>query len=998
MRKPAHNRHPRSRARGPNHQLASFNDTTYRPIDTISPSESFGTAIAIHQARRVLISMDATHLEAEGGVMLHRAIRIGLAFALIFGAATSQIPNEWSTLGTPPRIPGTVKSMVEYDDGTGLALYAVGIVEARDSAGINRRVLVRFDGTEWRGVACPFEGMANVLLVHDDGSGPALYLGGAFKTPGSATLDIGVVRWNGQAWAAVMSGLVNTIHALCAYPPGSHDLYAGGTSGVRRWDGAQWTLLPSPLGTTYALLPFDTGNGMQLIAGGKFFQIPWGGGPPGWIIAHNIAAWNGQAWSPLGSGLTATWSFSEVQTLCGVTSGTLQGLYAGGRFTNSGPLIANNIARYANGSWSALGNGLTVQPGSTGGAAGVWEIQSHDFGGGSKLYVGGIFHDASGVSVKNIASWDGNGWADVDGGVATTIGYPTSYHGIVDAMTIANGGTQLVLGGLFNNIGSSGLSASSAAALTSGIWTNLGGGIRVDTTMTLGGFTVHPPDLATIDLDGTPQLLAISRTFTNGYLGLNAGFSEIDGIEAAGLAKFDGATWTSLSPGMPPRTDFDPRSITVWDDGTGETLFAFADRMLKWNGSTWVDIDPNPSGAFSITRLFTYEAGNGRKLYGMTVGLEIMEWTSSGWIVASTTQLPGASVNIKAIRELDLGNGPEIVMCGEAYNAVTYFPAPAGFVVRWRGNAFLDYTIMGRDYYDPELEQWGLEGSIDTVAAYDFGNGPELVVAGLLRESVGAVDVRRFDGMIWHWVGNAIGSAGSSIRLLSALDDGRGRALTAVMNGAIYYESQEIALCRFDGSDWISDPMGIVAADTAVTTFDDGGGEDLVISGKFSPPGVDVTSTVVFAHSCLDGRVGRWLGHPEQTLAIGPVGAPTTNRSVELSLGEPFAISVAQPSTTSFPANFILLGLIGQPDASTVVASPLGLSAMDLPGGAVPSFWITSNLVGAPQFFPSAPAPFVMTLPGLNWPFEVTIQGAILDASSPFGISLTNGIVVRFGV
>lgn len=902
----------------------------------------------------------------------------------------AQVPYEWTAISTPPRVVAVVNAVAEFDDGSGAALYASGAMSVPDSSGAVARVLARFDGAQWVGVPCSFEGVANVLFVFDDGGGAALYLGGSFRSPGSSVADIGVLRFDGTTFLPVGGSFTGTVHSLCAFPPTNPELYAGGSFGVRRWAGGNWATVGSIAGTVYALVPFDTGSGLRLIAGGKFWQVGPIPGPPGWTIAHNVVQWTGQTWTAIGPGLTGVASGSGVYSLCAVETGPLQGLYAGGRFDHAGSASVVNIARFTNGVWSALGGGLTVAPTPYGDIGGVWAMRSFDDGSGEKIYAAGRIADAGGVAVRNIARWDGANWADVAGGVGSTIGDPTYFTGIVESMTSFDGDTKLLIGGFFNSMGPNGSPCRSTAALTSAGWTSLSGGISAELEMSVGGYAFYGLDLIPFEIDGRSELLALSKTFMNGYFGLNSGFSEIDGVTAAGLAKFDGVAWTTLSTGMPPRTSFPPRSITVWDDGSGEAYFAYVDGMMKWDGTTWIVVDAAPPND-EIARIFTFEAGGVRRLYGFSADGEILEWTNPGWTVVSTTTVP--NVAISKIREVDLGQGPVIVICGQAANPAPEFPGACGFVVKWQGGPFFDYTIMGRDVYNEDFEVWGIVGSIDDVAAGDFGNGPELVVAGSLRDSGGAVDVRRHDGQSWHWVGDPLSTSASSLRHLSIFDDGRGAALTAVIEVQYF----EVVICRFDGTQWSFEPIEALLGSSSVAVFDDGSGPDFVVAGRFIRPNDESLWTIGFTHSCLDGRVGASIGHPEKSLAIGPIGATTTGRSVDLDLFEPFSLSIGQPQTTPFPANFVLLGLFGSPTSSTVVSSPFGLSSMPLPGGPTPSFWITSNLIGVPQFFPSSPAPFSVNLPGLPEPFEVTIQGAILDASSPYGLSLTNGIVVRFG-
>ncbi|MCP4249993.1 MAG: hypothetical protein GY778_23375 [bacterium] len=47
---------------------------------------------------------------------------------------------------------------------------------------------------------------ARALTVHDDGSGPALFVGGSFNEVGGQVV-FNVAKWDGQSWSALGSGV-----------------------------------------------------------------------------------------------------------------------------------------------------------------------------------------------------------------------------------------------------------------------------------------------------------------------------------------------------------------------------------------------------------------------------------------------------------------------------------------------------------------------------------------------------------------------------------------------------------------------------------------------------------------------------------------------------------------------------------------------------------------------------------------------------------------------
>jgi len=92
--------------------------------------------------------------------------------------------------------------------------------------------------------------------------------------------------------------------------------------------------------------------GGDLVAGGEF---AFAGGSP----ASNIARWNGQSWSPLGTGLPGT--NASVSCLGVLHNGQL---IAGGTFSTAGGPVLNNVSRWDGTSWAPLTSGLVGRPNS----------------------------------------------------------------------------------------------------------------------------------------------------------------------------------------------------------------------------------------------------------------------------------------------------------------------------------------------------------------------------------------------------------------------------------------------------------------------------------------------------------------------------------------------------------------------------------------------------------------------------------------------------------
>lgn len=193
----------------------------------------------------------------------------------------------------------------------------------------------------------------NVFVAHDDGHGPSLFVGGQFDRAG-ADPAADIARWDGTDWHALTApdGIVGGVIAMVRHDDGSGPaIYVGGSliavggtlhREVGRFDGTNWTTVgpPStPNGTTiHALASTDVGAGRRLYAGGDFSAL-------GGAAATALASWDGTAWSELAGGALAYPPYRPVvSALATLDDGTGPALYVGGHFTQAGPATVLHVA------------------------------------------------------------------------------------------------------------------------------------------------------------------------------------------------------------------------------------------------------------------------------------------------------------------------------------------------------------------------------------------------------------------------------------------------------------------------------------------------------------------------------------------------------------------------------------------------------------------------------------------------------------------------------
>jgi len=362
----------------------------------------------------------------------------------------------WSPAGRSNGIHGWgVEAIATFDDGTGEALYVAG-----EFAGAGELVvssIARRQGSTWTSIG-EVAGVVRALMVFDDGFGPKLYAAGSFTSIGGVPAK-SIARWDGSAWSFPLSGGVQLgpepyFSSLVAHDDGSGPaLYAAGEipvvpgvgSGWRpfalRWREHAWSFVGAWAefgygGQAHALVVHDDGSGPALYTGGYALRTEF-------VNHGQIAKWDGVSWSGVGSGLTFPGNTPTCRALASIDDGTGAALYAGGTFSTAGGAPASNVARWANGAWSALGDGVNGE---------VLSLANFDegTGAGPSLHAGGAFTLSGAASVPRIARWQDGAWSAVDGGIQGT----STHVAVYDLFATTEAGERvLYAGGTFDDAG-----------------------------------------------------------------------------------------------------------------------------------------------------------------------------------------------------------------------------------------------------------------------------------------------------------------------------------------------------------------------------------------------------------------------------------------------------------------------------------------------------------------------------------------------------------------
>jgi hypothetical protein len=717
------------------------------------------------------------------------------------------------------------------------------------------------------------DGQVEALMAFDDGTGPALYVGGAFTVAGNVIAH-GIAKWQDGTWSALGSGMgggdwYTSVHALAVFDDdsaGPHPpaLYVGGdfnTAGglaadfIARWDGATW----SPVGggvdfEVYSLAVFDDdGPGPHLpalYAGGYFTEA-------GGVEVNCIAKWDGTSWCPLGSGMGGIVGMECVYALTVYDddgAGPHQpALYAGGNFVTAGDVSVNYIARWNGSYWAALGSGV----GGT-----VCSLTTFDDGGGSALYAAGYFDTAGDVSTSHIARWDGVAWSALGAGT----------DGPVEALTPLDEdgdgplAPALYAGGYFSFAGGS--IVNYIARWDGTAWSPLGIGMDREVF-----------SLAVYDEDGSGPLPPVL---------LAGGAFHIAGAAAANhVAQWSAGAWSPLNEAPVTGASGDVLALAVFAAAGPQmpALYVGGDlvsvggllvnNLARWDGAGWSKLGDGVNAPVHALTVFDYDDAGPQPpaLYvggfftaaGDVAANRIARWDGTSWS-ALGNGLGGWYVYVSALGVFDDdGDGPRLPALYGGGCFTWAGNIRANNIARWDGTS---WSRLGS----------GLEGSWDAAvraltAFDDDGDGPHpsaLYAGGTFTIAGGLAlpYMAKWDGTGWSGLGAGLNGPVYALTVFD--DDGPGPHAPALYVGGSFTTAgatEAIGIAKWDGTDWSLVGGGVWAGETpgaarAFCVFDDDG------AGP-NAPGLYVAGDFTIAGNTNANYVARWDGASWSALGSG---------------------------------------------------------------------------------------------------------------------------------
>lgn len=326
--------------------------------------------------------------------------------------------------------------------------------------------------------------------------------------------------------------------------------------------------------------------------------------------------------------------------------------------------------------------------------------------GGRVLHANHLTLNAMGGFGSRVVRWNGAAWTPLGDDMNRRVNRLTTFDD--------GAGEALYAGGQFSDIG--GVPMRSVARWDGSAWHEVGGG---------AAFT------STLGVTGAASILALAAADDGGGVALFVGgsfFSSAGGIPVGGIARWNGASWSSMGQG--------PQAITVldiagFDAGTGPAVYVagmFAQiggvpvqSVARWNGASWSAVGVLPPGATPAVAGFRALAvvndGAGPALYmggpllNLTQGNHVLKWNGAAWSLVG----PGENGVIHALEAFDDGSGAALYATG---TFTTAGGVSAAGIARWDGIA---WSALGA----------GVVGDAPDMIGFDDGTAARLVVAGV---------------------------------------------------------------------------------------------------------------------------------------------------------------------------------------------------------------------------------------------------------------------------
>lgn len=715
-----------------------------------------------------------------------------------------------------------------------------------------------------------------------------------FNRPTTSTVA-GDENWAPDFAIPGTSGLVNTV-----YLDGS-DLYAGGifskaggitVNNIAKWNGNIWTAMGTGIGGTTVQVTGIKKSGNFVYA----------------TSTIGVHRWDGTNWTQIGTFTQSLYSTLSASALEVDANGNL---YVTGDFVNMNAVTVNGIAKWNGSNWSALGTGID----NPGGGFGVCLAVQ-----GNNVYLGGGFTRVGGVLATNIAIWNGSNWNRLGTGITTT--------GVVTCLAVS--GTDLY-------VGAPGMTAAGAVPVNNiakwngSTWSGMGNGLNIG-----------PDALCVLGND----------VYAGGQ------FTQSGSVPLNKIAKWNGTAWTDAGNGMYMSNGVLALAINAQHFFAGGSSWLGdplnLNHLARWNGSKWVSVGNGMNdyvNCVTVSGNYVYIGGKfteagGLKTYG------IARWDGQKWDSLGSGFSSGEVFDIEVMGNLVYAGGSIAwggpsgpsnlgVWNGNTWSAVGTGVNSSVFALEARGTDLYvggTFSTAGGITVN-NIAKWNGSawsaigfGSNGIVKDIKFTSDGTMYVGGNFTTigSVAANRIAKWNGTSWSAVGSGVNSFVNTIGISSTDEIYIGGSFDLAYNvGVVNY------IAKWNGSAWqsVGGGIGPVTGTVYSIVFR---GSDMYVGGVFSQAGTTPASAIA-----------KWNGTAWSALGSGASGDP--GQSIVLDLGiqcnSLFAGGFFNRAGDKRSDRFARYWMDGLPavtisTASTTVCSGANVSFTAVPqnGGTSPSY------------------------------------------------------------
>lgn len=210
--------------------------------------------------------------------------------------------QQWSGVGNGlpyNNYSGEITNLISTTKLTGEPLLLAAYAPSTNSS-TNPSSVMQWDGSHWQSLGS-FDGIISNLLVHDDGTGPALYAAGDFSGSVGTPTESHGASFKPAGWEELDAQLADAVDFDILPTPTGGQLVAAHLSSSRASiflkEAGQWTQLGDDFNAReIALLVHDFGDGPTIYVGIDIINhLPPGSASP----PPSLFGWDGSQWQPV---------------------------------------------------------------------------------------------------------------------------------------------------------------------------------------------------------------------------------------------------------------------------------------------------------------------------------------------------------------------------------------------------------------------------------------------------------------------------------------------------------------------------------------------------------------------------------------------------------------------------------------------------------------------------------------------------------------------------